>query len=139
MIATAENTTARDIAKAAGIGTRTRRVVIRDEYGFVISGEGRSYADTLAVLSRSDLTPGLSARVHTVAYALRKCMVSGRMNPTSENRIAAYSPYRLCALVARIADECPETTPSAASATAGSSPTTTTSDTLLRLAEQETT
>lgn len=110
MQATAERITAKEIAKAARIAPRTKNVVIRDEYGFVISGGGRRYADVLAVLARSDLSPGASHRVHTVAYALRKCMVSGRMNAISENRIADYSPYQLCALVARIANECPETT-----------------------------
>jgi hypothetical protein len=101
---------AADIAKAAGIGPRTKKVVIKDELGFVISGEGRPYADVLAVLSRSDLSPTSDTRARTVAYALRKCMVSGRMDATSENRIACYTPYQLCALVARIANECPETT-----------------------------
>jgi hypothetical protein len=32
------------------------------------------------------------------------------MNAESENRIAMYTPYQMCALVARIARECPETT-----------------------------
>lgn len=98
------------IARAAKIGPRTKRVEIRDEYGCVVSNGDRRYATVLAILSRSDLTPDLSQRVHTVAYALRKCMVSARMPATSENRIAAYSPYQICALVARIANECPEMT-----------------------------
>jgi hypothetical protein len=102
--------TAKDIAKAAGIGPRTKNVTIRDEYGFVISRNARRYDTVLAVLSRCDLTPDLDARIHRVAYALRKCMVSGRMPAVSENRIADYSPYRLCALVARIVAECPEDT-----------------------------
>jgi hypothetical protein len=108
--ATEQPATAKDIARAAGIGPRTRKVTIRDEYGSVISGKQRRYADVLAVLSRSDFTPDLSSRVHTVAYALRKCMTSARMPAESENRIADYSPYRLCALVARISRECPEET-----------------------------
>jgi hypothetical protein len=102
--------TAKTIAKAAKIGTRTKRVEIRDEYGSVISGGARRYDTVLAILSRCDLTPGLDSRTRTVAYALRKCMVSARMPATSENRIADYSPYRICALVARIVNECPETT-----------------------------
>jgi hypothetical protein len=103
-------TTTSQIAKAAKISPRTKKVEIRDEYGFVVSNGDRRYATVLAVLSRTDLTPGLSSRIHTVAYALRKCMVSARMPATSENRIAAYTPYQICALVARIANECPETT-----------------------------
>lgn len=99
-----------EIAQAAKITPRTKRVEIRDEYGSVASSGDRRYATVLAIIARSDLTPDLSTRIHTVAYALRKCMVSARMPASSENRIAAYSPYRICALVARIANECPETT-----------------------------
>lgn len=109
MTATIAERTA-DIARAAKIGPRTKKVEIRDEFGFVVSNGDRRYATVLAILARADLTPGLSSRIHTVAYALRKCMVSARMAATSENRIAAYSPYQICALVARIANECPETT-----------------------------
>lgn len=95
-------------AKAAGIYPRTRRYVLKDDNG--IAYEGRRYTHVLAALSRSDITPDLSQRLHTVAYALLKCMSSARMDAVSVNRIAAYSPYQLCALVIRIADECPETT-----------------------------
>lgn len=102
--------TAKTIAAAAKIGTRTKKVQIRDEDGFVISGDARRYDTTLAIIARADLTPDLDSRTHTVAYALRKCMVSGRMSAVSENRIATYSPYQICKLVARIVSECPETT-----------------------------
>ncbi len=102
--------TTKDIAKAAGIGPRTKHVTIRDEFGLDISRDARRYDTVLAILSRSDLTPNLDARTHRVAYALRKCMVSARMPAVSEMRIADYSPYRLCALVARIVAECPEDT-----------------------------
>ncbi|MEU8151737.1 hypothetical protein [Nonomuraea sp. NPDC048901] len=108
-IEASETMTAREIAKALGVGTRTRKFVLRDEYGIELRDGSRRYAKVLAALSRSDMSD-LPIRIHTVAYALRKCMVSGRMNAASENRIADYSPYQLCALVARIASECPETT-----------------------------
>lgn len=98
----------REIARAAKIAPATKRYVLRDEYG--IAHDGRQYQHVLGALGRSDLTPDLSQRVHTVAYALNKCMSSARMCAVSTNRIAAYSPYRLCALVARIAAECDETT-----------------------------
>ncbi len=98
------------IAKAAKIYPNTRKVVIRDRLGDVVSGQGPRYADVLALISRNDLTPGLDSRTYTVAYALRKCMISGRMNPLSELRIAEYTPYEICKLVARISRECPETT-----------------------------
>lgn len=100
--------TARQIAQAAGIAPATKRYVLRDECG--LPYEGRQYTHVLGALSRSDRTPDLSARIHTVAYALFKCMTSARMDAVSVNRIATYSPYRLCALVARVALECPETT-----------------------------
>lgn len=108
-IEASDTMTAREIAKAIGVGTRTRRFVLRDEYGFAIRDTGRHYAGVLAALARSDMSD-LPTRIHTVACALRKCMVSGRMAAESENRIADYSPYQMCALVARIARECPETT-----------------------------
>lgn len=101
-------TTAREIAQAAGIGTRTRQFVLRDEFGMAY--DGRRYELVLAALSRSDRAPLLPSRVRTVAYALRKSMVSARMPSLSSARIAEYSPYQLCALVARIVRECPETT-----------------------------
>lgn len=103
-------TSAKEIATSAKIGPRTKKVEIRDEYGFVISSGARGYDTTLAIIARSDLTPELSSRIHTVAYALRKCMTSARMPAESENRIATYSPYQICALVARISDECTEET-----------------------------
>lgn len=110
MAATAERTeiTARDIARSIGVAPRTKRFILRDEYGMAC--EGRHYTHVFSALARSDKTPDLSSRIHTVAYALLKCMASGRMPAESENRIAVYSPYRMCALVARIANECPETT-----------------------------
>lgn len=100
--------TTTQIARSLGVAPRTKRYILRDEYG--LPYQGRHYSHVFAALGRSDLTPDLSERVHTVAYALRKCMISGRMPAESENRIADYSPYRMCALVARIARECPETT-----------------------------
>lgn len=96
------------IARAAKIAPRTKNFVVRDEYG--LPYEGRRYTHVLSALSRSDLTPDLDTRPHTVAYALLKSMSSARMPAESVNRIATYSPYQLCALVARIAAECPETT-----------------------------
>lgn len=110
-VTTTEDTvgiTTKTIASAAGIAPRTKRYALRDEYG--VAYEGRAYTHVLAALSRSDITPDLSQRIHTVAYALFKCMTSARMSAISVNRIATYSPYKLCALVARIAAECPETT-----------------------------
>jgi hypothetical protein len=97
------------IARAAHIGPRTRLFVLNTPDQGPIT-DGRRYDLVLAALCRSDITPTLSARTHTVAYALRKCMTSARMPATSVMRIADYSPYALCRLVAHIARECPETT-----------------------------
>lgn len=85
-----EPVTTREIAKAAGIGTRTSKFVLRDSDDTPY--DSRRYDHVLAALSRSDKTPGLSARVHTVAYALRKSMTSARMPALSENRIGSYNP-----------------------------------------------
>lgn len=103
-----ELVTARQLASALGIGPRTKRFVLRNADG--IAYDGRRYELVLAALSRTDITPTLSARVHTVAYATRKCMTSARMPATSVNRIAERSAYDICRLVARVANECPETT-----------------------------
>lgn len=101
--------TATAIARAARISPRTRRFVLNTPDQGPIT-DGRRHELVLAALCRADITPGLSARTHTVAYALRKCMMSARMPAESVSRIAEYSPYALCRLVARVAAECPETT-----------------------------
>jgi hypothetical protein len=99
---------ARELARALGIAPRTRRFVLRDEYGCAY--EGRRAEHVLAALSRSDKTPGLSAELHTVAHALFKSMTTGRMNASVAMAICDLSPYRVCGIVARVAAECPETT-----------------------------
>lgn len=101
-------TTAAQIAKAAKIAPRTKTFVLRDADGIRYDG-GRTDL-VLAALSRSDITPELSARIHTVAYAIRKSYMTGRMDPEAANRITCYTAYRVCALVAKIAAECPEET-----------------------------
>lgn len=96
------------VAAAAGIAPRTRNVVVRDEYGLPYQGD--RFDHVMATLSRPDLAPGLDAHIHTVAYALAKSVQSARMSPVPVLRVRAYSAYQLCALVARIANECQETT-----------------------------
>lgn len=105
--------TTREVAKAVHIGTRTRRFVLRDENGR--PHEGNRTLLVLAALARSDhneITDDTRRRrVMTVAYALHKCMASGRMPATTEWRLRYQrTPYQVCALVARICRECPETT-----------------------------
>lgn len=100
--------TGQQLARALHIGPRTRSYVLRDEYG--LPYDGARWAHVLSALGRSDITPTLSTRVHEVAYALNKCIGSARMPPVSALRIQLYTPYQLCALVAKIARECPGTT-----------------------------
>jgi hypothetical protein len=97
-----------DIARAAGIAPRTKRYVLRDEYGY--PHDGARYEHVLCAIMRSDITEGLPMKVRTVAIALHKSISTARMPAVPSLRIKAYTPYRLCALVARIANECPETT-----------------------------
>lgn len=97
----------RDIAKAIAVAPRTKKFVLRDEFG--LAYDGRRYTHVLGALANSDRSD-LPGRVHTVAYALLKSMSTGRMNAVSASRIADYSPYRMCSLVARIANDCTETT-----------------------------
>ncbi len=104
-----ELVSALQLARAIGVSGGTRKFTLCDPKTS-LPYEGQRFDHVLAALSRSDITPDLSARVHTVAYALRKCIVSARMDSTSALRIMGYKPYDLCRLVARIANECPETT-----------------------------
>jgi hypothetical protein len=99
--------TAAQVARSAGIGPGTKRFVLRDADGVPYDG-GRAEM-VLAALSRSDKTD-LPAEVHTVAYAVRKSLVTARMRPGPALRLQGMSPYRICGLVAQVARECPETT-----------------------------
>lgn len=72
--------------------------------------DGARYEHVLSAIMRVDKTEGITPRVRTVAIALHKSISTARMNCISSLRIQGYTPYQLCALVARIADECPETT-----------------------------
>lgn len=99
--------TARQIGNVAGIAPRTKRFVLRDEYGIPYDGSRSSHV--LGALSRSDKTPGLSADVHRVAYAVNKCFSTARMNVQLAQRIREqYSPYQICALVAKVHNANPD-------------------------------
>jgi hypothetical protein len=95
------------VARSVGIGPRTKRFVLRDTDGIPYDGSRTELI--LAALSRPDKSE-LPAEVHTVAYAVRKSLVTARMRATYAMRLRSMSPYRVCALVATIAGECPETT-----------------------------
>ena len=107
----AETMTAREIARAIGVAPRTVKFEVTNRDGFteIDSMWIPRWEKVLVSLSRTDIST-VTQKVHTVAYALHKSMSSARMNPVDSMRIQAYSPYRLCALVERIARECPETT-----------------------------
>ena len=93
--------TAAQVARSVGIGPRSKRFVLRDADGIAYDG-GRSEL-VLAALSRSDKSPGLSAEVHTVAYAVRKSLVTARMRAEYAMRVRSMSPYQVCGLVGRTA------------------------------------
>ncbi len=93
-------TTTAQIAKAAGIAPRTKRFVIRDEYGFAYDGSCTDHV--LDALCRDDLTPGLDQATYIAARALRKCYATGRMNVELASRVRERSPYQLCKMVAHI-------------------------------------
>ena len=95
------------VARSIGISPRTRRFVLRD--GDDVPYDGSRAELVLAALSRSDRSD-LPAEVHTVAYAVRKSLVTARMRPGPALRLQGMSPYRICGLVAQVARECPETT-----------------------------
>ena len=99
--------TTAQVARSVGISPRTRRFILRDQDGIAYDGSRTELV--LAALSRSDKSD-LPADVHTVAYAVRKSLVTARMNATAAMRVRFMSPYRVCALVATVARECPETT-----------------------------
>ena len=99
--------TAAQVARSIQVGPRTRRFVLRDEDGLAYDG-GRTEL-VLAALSRFDRSD-LPAGVHTVAYAIRKSLTTARMRPGPALRLQLMSPWRVCALVATVARECPETT-----------------------------
>ena len=70
---------ASQVARSVGIGPRSKRFVLRDGDGIAYDG-GRSEL-ILAALSRPDKSD-LPADVHTVAYAVRKSLVTARMRAT---------------------------------------------------------
>ena len=100
--------TAAEVARSVGVGPRSRRFVLRDAEGVAYDG-GRSEL-VLAALSRSDKSPDLPCEVRVVAYAVRKSLVTARMRAEYAMRVRLMSPYQVCALVAAVARECPETT-----------------------------
>ncbi len=82
--------TTRDVARSVRIAPRTKRFVLRDEYG--CRYDGRQAELILAALSRSDRSEGLDTETRTVAYALRKSITTGRMSAAVANRICELTP-----------------------------------------------
>lgn len=97
-------TTAKQIAKAAGISPNTKRFVLTDEYGFAYDGSRNEHV--LAALQRSDKTPDLPQDARIVAMGIYKSLTTARMNVMLANRVREdYSPYRLCQMVAQVANK----------------------------------
>lgn len=90
-----------DLAQAAGIAPRTKRFVLRDEYG--VAYDGTRSEHVLDALCRSDITPTIDFRTRIVALGLRKCYTTGRMNVQLARRVREdCTPYQLCGLVTKI-------------------------------------
>lgn len=97
-------TTTAKIAQAAGITPRTKHFVLRDDVGVAYPGSRAEHV--LAALQRADRSPGLNQTARTAAMGLYKCFTTGRMDFQLARRVREqYTPYQLCALVARIAGE----------------------------------
>lgn len=96
------------IAKSIKVAPGTKRFILRDELG--CRYDDRQAHLVLAALSRSDRSEGLTTEVRTTAHALFKSMTTARMDPTVANRICEMTPYQVCAIVAKVAAECGETT-----------------------------
>lgn len=96
--------TTKNLMRALGVHHNQKTFILRDEYG--ISYEGHPVLLALAALSRTDVTPTLSADVHRVAYAIHKCIASGRMPTSAHLRIHGYKISRLCGMVAQVHADC---------------------------------
>jgi hypothetical protein len=99
--------TTRQIAQAIKVTPATRKFELRDEDGLCYDGFRTELV--LAALSRSDKSD-LPGEIHTIAYAIRKSLVTARMDPVAASRIRALTPYQVCGIVAKVAAECDETT-----------------------------
>ncbi|MEU7631673.1 hypothetical protein AB0C34_17045 [Nocardia sp. NPDC049220] len=92
--------TAAQIAKAARIAPRTKRFVLRDEYGFAYDGNRTEHV--LAAIGSVHHTPDLDQATHIAARALYKCFTTGRMNIQLASDVRQRSPYQLCKMIAHI-------------------------------------
>lgn len=101
----------RDLADAIGVRPETGRY----QFPRHISDATPTnvWSAVLCALGRCDITPELDARIHTVAYSLHRAMTSGIVSPEAYIRVCGYSPWKVCEMVARVANLCPETTPGA--------------------------
>jgi hypothetical protein len=105
--------TVREVAAAAGVGPRSKRVEARAGDGMRVRFDCSRSESVLVLLSRFDLNrmpPGArKRRCATVARALLKAMTTARLDPGTTLRInLEYTPWQVCALVARIARDCHE-------------------------------
>lgn len=74
-------------------------------------GKGRSRTTYEAVLLAATITRLRGMGIYGVgaaAMGLSRSISTGRLCPVAAVRVQAYSPYRLCQLLERIAEECAE-------------------------------
>ena len=97
--------TTRELAEALDIEPQNKRYSFpgHDDHDCTVSAGALL---VLAALGRGDITPSLNAHVHMVAYAVRKSIVTGRMDPAVANRVRGMTPYQVCEVVALVAAEC---------------------------------
>jgi hypothetical protein len=100
-------TSTRQIAQAIKVTPATRKFELRDSDGLRYDGNRAELV--LAALSRSDKSD-LPSEIHTIAYAIRKSLVTARMNPVAASQVRMLTPYQVCGIVAKAAAECDETT-----------------------------
>lgn len=106
--------TTREVAAAARVGTTTRRYKLRDpaDEWWIERSETDTTWLVLTALGRHDMNrmeaDARKNRCVLAAAALSKCIYTGRMDATTSLRIKRYTPWQLCALVARIARDADE-------------------------------
>lgn len=89
---------------ALGVTNNQKTFILRDENG--LPHDGNTVSHVLTALSWSNHTPGLPGDLHRVAYAIHKCIFSGRMPVAATLRMQEYRVSKLCGMVAEVYEEC---------------------------------
>ncbi|MEA5366083.1 hypothetical protein VA596_41605 [Amycolatopsis sp., V23-08] len=88
------------IARSAGIGPRTKRFQVTDEYGFT---GGTRTQNVLDALGRSDLSE-MDDRTRVIAQAIRKAYASCRISPALARHLRELRPYQVVKFVTTVAE-----------------------------------